>query len=403
MKAGTYLPTITDDRTASFQLKNGVAIYGGFIGTEIQRQQRDWQANLTILSGEIDDPGSTSDNSYHVVSANSVDATAILDGFTITAGNADDASISYGGGMSNLESSPTLTNLTFSSNFGYYGGGMYNEYSSPMLTHVTFSSNSAGFEGGGMFNFESSPTLTHVTLSTNSAYSGSGISNWYSGPSLTDITFLSNSADEYGGGMSNWFSSSPTLTNVTFSSNSAELDGGGVYNYDNSNPTLTNVTLSGNSADRGGGMYNYESNPALTNITFSGNSANYGGGMMNWNSSPTLTNVILWANTPNQIENYYSSDPTVTYSLVQGGYAGDGNISADPLLGPLADNGGFTQTHALLPGSPAIDTGSPDVCPPTDQRGIPRPLDGNGDGVAVCDIGAYEATWKFIYLPLILR
>jgi len=122
-------------------------------------------------------------------------------------------------------------------------------------------------------------------------------------------------------------------------------------------------------------------------------------------SNPFLINSILWGNSPNQIFNL-DSTPVITYSIIQDGYAGEGNINSNPLLGPLADNGGVTKTHSLGWGSPAIDSGSLTVCPSTDQRGVTRPIDGNGDGSARCDMGAYEydpGTWFFSYLPLIVR
>jgi hypothetical protein len=240
VKKGVHYPDTTgliNPRTATFTLKNKVAIYGGFAGTEALLSQRNWRGNLTILSGDIDQNDTNTDgnyiaentthiqgaNAYHVVTGSGTNNTAVLDGFIITAGQADDYANwpnERGGGMLNLGGSPTLSNLIFSGNF-------------------------AVFYGGGMTNYNSSsPILTNVTFSGNSATSGSG------------------------GGMFNANLSSPTLTNVTFSGNSAS-SGGGMRNENNSNPTLTNVTFSGNSATNGGGMYNYSSSPTLTNVTFS--------------------------------------------------------------------------------------------------------------------------------------
>jgi len=154
-----------------------------------------------------------------------------------------------------------------------------------------------------------------------------------------------------------------------------------------SNPTLTNVTFSGNSAHSGGGMYNSGSSPTLTNVTFSGNSATFsGGGLVNASSSnPIITNSILYGDTGGEISNS-SSSATVTYSIVQGGYAGTGNLNADPLLGALANNTGFTKTMALKNGSPAIDSGNDANCSAADQRGVTRPQG------AHCDRGAYEVS-----------
>jgi hypothetical protein len=441
--AGEHYPG--GSRTVSFTLPDGVAVYGGFTGIETSRSQRDWEANPTILSGDIQMNGDPDGYALHVVTIVYAGSTTILDGFTIRDGNANAYGFNrVGGGIYLENASPNLMNLILTGNRASDGGGgMFIRYSESVLTNVVFQDNSADIGGGGIYNLNSSLTLMDVIFSNNTAGFGGGISNHSNSLTLTDVIFASNSADTFGGGMSNSFSN-PTLTGVTFTGNTAGEGGGGlhngggnmtltnavfyensapygggIYNYDSS-PNLTNVTFSGNTADYGGGMSNWDnSSPSLTDVTFSGNSAEYGGGMSNYASSATLTNVtfssntadygggifnesnshsiltntILWGNTaPNgpQIYNDVGGSAGVAYSLVQGGYAGDNNLNDNPLLGDLADNGGATLTHALLPGSPAIDAGSPDICPPADQRGQPRPVDGNGDGQAICDIGAYE-------------
>ena len=113
---GTYKPTTGTDRTATFALKSGVAIYGGFAGTENSSEQRNWLTNVTILSGDIGVQGNNSDNSFHVVTGSGVDGTAVLDGFTISGGKADSGPNNRGGGMVIYSGSPSITNVTFSGN-----------------------------------------------------------------------------------------------------------------------------------------------------------------------------------------------------------------------------------------------------------------------------------------------
>ncbi len=433
---GVYYPDegngqTNDNRGETFTLKNGVALYGGFAGTETQRDQRDPAANVTVLSGDIEQNDITDanevvtttaningNNAYHVVSSNNVDSTAVLDGFTITAGNAS-ASLGYsrGGGMYSVKSSPTLANLVFSGNkANSYGGGLYNQGSTPTITNTVFIRNRADADGGGIFNSGSSAILTNTVFMENETNgNGGGVhNNGNSNAIFYNVTFIRNkTTNGEGGGVFN-IANQPRFTNVTFISNTANgatSEGGGLSNNDSA-VTLVNVTFSGNSAVNGGGIANTNgSSPSLINVTISGNSASgSGGGMYNINSSPALTNTLIAnssaggdcvndtggsiasGSTNNLIE-----DDTNACGLTNG--SSNNIIGQDPNLGPLTDFGGPGEwVFPLLSPSPAIDTGTAcSKCPATDQRGVSRPAG------AAYDIGAYEAAAYYLYLPAIMN
>ena len=255
---GTYRPAGPGDRETSFQLLDGVGIYGGFIGGEATRGERDPATNVTILSGDLngDDSsgGDNSENSYHVVTGGGTSATAVLDGFTITGGNADGSgSYLYGGGMYNEAGSPTVANCTFTGNSAALGGGMSNRAgSNATLTDCAFTANSSGW-GAGIYNNASSPTLTACVFSNNEATTiGGGISNLGGSPTLTDCAFVGNSAPGKAGGVYNDSTMTPVLINCIFSGNTAGT-GAGMYNHTSTSPTLTNCAFSGNVASSVGG------------------------------------------------------------------------------------------------------------------------------------------------------
>jgi len=365
--AGVYKPTEDPTNvTATFQLTNSVAIYGGFAGTESERDERDWAANLTILSGDIDNndltdaagvirhtANLTGTNSYHVVTGSSVDSSAVLDGFIITAGKATGP------------------------NPHHSGGGMYLSSSQPTLANLSFIGNHAAAAGGGLHNVSGSPALTFVNFMGNSATGG--------------------------GGMYNVNNSNPVLINVVFSGNSASNNGGGMHNVNNSSPSLTNVVLSGNRAsNNGGGMRNVQtSNPTLTNVSFSGNWASAGGGMSINSSNPVIQNSIFWNNAGGSIQNMSGASPTIRYSLVQGcnpggvwssscGTNGGNNLAdTNPLFlsAPSPANAPTLEGNLRLQlGSPAINAGNNDYVTgtATDLDGNPRILD------LIVDLGPYE-------------
>jgi predicted outer membrane repeat protein len=174
----------TLDRSSTITLKNGVALRGGYAGyREINPDARDFRHYETILSGDLLrndkkwlDPDNLiidpcrADNCYHVVSAFDTDSNTILDGFTITAGNANGTDPNdRGGGMYNYNSSPALINCTFSRNSAdSLGGAMYCSNSSPAINNCTFTANAAGTDGGGTYCFNSSnPTLTNSIIWAN--------------------------------------------------------------------------------------------------------------------------------------------------------------------------------------------------------------------------------------------
>lgn len=252
--------------------------------------------------------------------------------------------------------------------------------------------NLAAVQGGAISNpfANSSISLQRTQVrnnrntSSSTSTSGAGIYNGGTA-TLTNITLSGNTGASSGGGIYN--SGTATLANVTLSGNAGTL-GGGIYN--SATATLTNVTLSANSASSDGGGIANSSSVTLTNVTLSGNSAIRGGGIRDNLGVTTLRNVIL-ADSPSG--GNCSAAPggvsfNATYSLVTDSsctLTGTGNQVNTPAgLGPLVNNGGFTQTHLLQPGSAAIEGGTNAGCPPADQRGVPRPL-----GVT-CDVGAVE-------------
>ena len=238
-----------------------------------------------------------------------------------------------------------------------------------VLQGFTLTGGDAGF-GGGMWNVNSSPTIRGCRFVGNSAIHAAGMYN---------------------------DGSSPTVTNCTFSGNTALSDGGGMYNANNSNPVVTNCTFSGNTAASiGGGMYNLSGSSTVTNCTFSGNSSADGGGMANV-SNLSVVNSVVWGNNGGSFGGPQA--PVVSYSNIQGGWPGPGNVNVDPLLVDPAND-----DYRLSPGSPCIDAGLNSALPEgitTDLDDNPRFVDDPGTpdcqqapgtcgDPPVVDMGAYE-------------
>jgi CSLREA domain-containing protein len=313
-------------------------------------------------------------------------------------------SAAWGGGLSN-HNTVTVVNSSFSNNqAGSKGGG--GGISNAGIINITSSilDNNSGSQGGGIHNGESSLlTLANSTLASNSAYDGGGILN-HGTMDISESSIYSNNSLEYGGGLVN--SDILTLTASTLSANIAVDQGGGIYSSSGT-INITNSTLSGNNASWGGGISNHGT-LAITNGTLFGNSADHGGGIADWRQT-VIYNTILAGNSVGGNCQWEVTDgghnledtDTCGLELAKGSL-----INSDPLLGELSDNGGLTLTHSLHYGSPAIDAAASVYCLDIDQRGIQRPIDGNNDGFAVCDIGSVEAPKAVLsdyFLPLVVR
>jgi len=258
------------------------------------------------------------------------------------------------------------------------------------LSGLTITGGSATF-GAGIYCYFSYPILENVTISGNNAYSGGGIFCENSDPTLENVILTENSASGFGGGGIKCHESSPTLKNVQIKNNEAD-HGGGIACLCSS-PYLENVLITDNLAQLNGGGIAFVCNPGwgtpstLVNVTITGNSASYYGGGLSCldNPSPTVVNGIVWNNLPYDIY----GGANISYSNIQGGWQGEGNINEDPQFVGSGDH-----PYALSDGSPCIDAGIPDTnglnLPPWDIIGNVRVWDGDGDGVAIVDMGAYE-------------
>lgn len=395
-----------NNRDNAFVLKPGVRIYGGFNGTEFAFFQRNYTTNKTVLSGDIGTVNVTADNCYHVLISSGNVGTAVLDGFTITRGNANGTNTNLlvnlqnvnrqnGGGLYFIASTPGIANCTLIANSALEkGGGAYCTVgSAPKFNNCIFTDNNAD-AGGGLYNNISSPSIILCDFINNNAGDGAGIFNLTSSPTITNCSFTINNASGSGGGMFNSNASSPVVTNCVFAGNTVTANtGGGIYNI-GSSPEVYNCVFSGNKAFLGGGMGNNASaSPTITNCTFSGNIATGSvGGISNYNSSiPVISNCIIWGNTAPSINNLnVVTGIIVRYSLIEGGYASGTNIiTSNPLFiapQPAANAPTTAGNYRLQKCSPAINAGSNSLVP----GGLITDHDGNPRLMAVVDIGAFE-------------
>ncbi len=384
---GIYIPTGDGStRTATFQLLNNVEIFGGFdpdngiISLEDERiltPQGGTVGGGSILSGDIDGndnlfaPDTDSDNysetlsqtdhiqgtnSYHVVTGSGTDNTALLDGFTITAGNTYNASDPH-----------------------QNGGGIFNENGNPTLKNLVIEGNRALLVGGGIFSTEnSSLTLNNVVLAHNTALIGGGMAIDNSRSTLVNVRMESNSAYSDGGAVSGGLNGTLLIINALFVDNSALGSGGaGALSIGNSDATLINATFVNNSAENGKG------------------------GAIFSNGDMRIVNSIFWENTAEDEANDFFNGEDATADITNSIFNSDDSddvVSAGTLicnscsdLDPIfadPDNRDFT----LASNSPAINAGTNTPYGSNgDAEGVTTDLAGNdrtfGD---IVDIGAYE-------------
>ena len=291
--AGAYLPDRSaatpagsGDPLAAFQLVDGVTVAGGYAGLGApDPDARDIARHVTILSGDLlgdDGPdfANRGDNSWHVVTGSGNDSTAILDGVTITAGNAAGPSgapgyVDYGGGMLSVAGSPTVRRCRFEGNFALgCGGGMASiEGGSPEVAGCTFVGNVTEGSGAGLIAVSSNATIAGSAFTANVAMKDGG-GAWFvhGGPTIDDCVLTDNVAQRNGGGI--WMqNSSPKIVDCTLTGNLAQRWGGGVLS-EWSGPVISGCTFAGNVAQVGGGMHNgQESNAVVADCSFVANHA----------------------------------------------------------------------------------------------------------------------------------
>ncbi|MAT99986.1 MAG: hypothetical protein CL608_22830 [Anaerolineaceae bacterium] len=321
---------------------------------------------FTLNGGTITDNESNYGGGAYVVGQ---DALLTINNGTIS-GNRSVATIFGGGGLYIFQGRVVQNGGEISGNTAVkFGGAMEVRMGSFEMNGGVISGNSANDEGGAIYNDQGTITITNGTLTGNSSLMGGGAiaAQAASHNTISHSVFYSNSADQNGGAILN--SGTLTLTSVTLSDNEAS-SGGGLQNQGTA--TLTNATVYENTAAANGGGLNGSSGTLnVVNTILAGNSAA---------SGPDCAGTIV-SQGYNLIQN--STGCTVSGSTT-------GNLDGDPLLAALALNGGSTLNHAIDTSSPALDAGDNASCASTDQRGVARPIDGDEDSTATCDIGAFE-------------
>lgn len=366
---GLYRPDLAADRklgdtSATFELLNNVSLKGGFAGAGTpDPNTRDVGGYETILSGDLagnDGPGFSGyeDNTRTIVTSISNDATAVLDGFTITGGFGES-----GPGLDCQDSRPIVEACTFRANMatgrdGGYGGAVSVSGGAPVFSRCAFAGNWAMNHGGAIRSKgRAHLTVLRCAFTDNCAANGGAIHGAASDVNAVDCTFADNLAEDHGGAvychqgkhvvagcafvansaryggavynLFGWMS----MARCRFTANEA-WEGGGVYIDSSAAVTLTHCLLAGNRArDWGGAVLSWcDSSPKLTNCTIAENRAPEGSAISG--GEPILWNCVVWDQEPvKSLFRILGDGPTAGYSCIQGGFSGPGNIDTDPLFG----------------------------------------------------------------------
>lgn len=447
---GVYKPDQTGlpiPRNATFKLKSGVMLEGGFAGCgAVNPDARDFVAYNSTLSGDLngdDGPNFSNyaDNAYHVVTYDDPAATGVvLEGFTILGGNANGASAltNQGGGIhirnglaKCLPGGPTIRYCVIEKNWGAHhgaindhglstviedciirdnhsgqeGGGLQIHSGSPVVSNCLFFNNTSASDGGGAWvGSDSDPTCTGASTARfincvfdgNHAALGGGIFTTLGAePTIASCTFVHNVAQDGAGLYTK--GSDASVSNCLFVENNANSQGGGAYNNTNGTPMFTDCTFRGNTAGLyGGGMRNLDSNPLLTGCIFSKNSsATNGGALHNRRSSPTFDRCAFFGNNAlsdgGALFNIEGSSLAIRDSLFAGNVAqqGGGAMSNNDVSHPRLHNCTF-YGNVAMPGFGAIENDSQSTALLTNS--IVR----NHAGGAFGGLGATTATYSNI-------
>lgn len=254
----------------------------------------------------------------------------------------------------------------------------------------------AVYMAGGSGTLSMARCNIHDNLST-------GIFFGYNQTTIEDTTISGNDAPVLGGGLRIIGSTSTgmpalVLRRCTISGNTAGWNGGGVEVGGHAAPTFINCTISGNSSPNTGGInrngFDGLGPTTLESCTVTGNQGSSYGGC--FDQFLVARNTIIAGNIGTPIPDTYFLESqghnligVTEFSIITGDTVTN-IVGVDPELAPLTDNGGFTMTHAISATSPAVDAGDPAEFPDTDQRSVPRPGDGDADGIQAPDIGAFE-------------
>jgi predicted outer membrane repeat protein len=303
---------------------------------------------------------------------------------TVANGTFTDNSVGVNGGAIFSDKGLSISDSQFSDNTtsgnGFAGGGAIYVQGTLNLLGSYLTGNSSP-TGGGVYVSGGNAVIGTSTLVNNT---GSGVFTFAGGVTVADSTISKNT----GGGISS-VNGAVTIRNSTLSDNAAPGTGGGINNQ--GSLTITDSTISGNSARNGGGIYNSAGSGSVTimGCTIAFNSATGNGGGIDLETTAQIRNTVIAGNKSAKGPDLFGTFSSQGHNLIQDPSQTNGSISTDlppgnPMLGTLQNNGGPTSTLALLPGSPAIDAGDNTSAPPTDQRGLPRIVNGT------IDIGAFE-------------